>query len=114
VLKAVHGSGMLAGQGDVMQFFQLSHFAGHLNETFKVDIDQISTSFVLVEARPLPYRPTAGMVREPFSLLFRHEAAVVFAQRIYTMKHDSLGEFGVFLVPIARDRDGFIYQALFN
>jgi len=30
------------------------------------------------------------------------------------MKHDSLGEFGVFLVPIARDRDGFIYQALFN
>jgi len=113
-LKAVHGSGMLAGQGDVMQFFQLSHFAGHLNETFKVDIDQISTSFVLVEARPLPYRPTAGMVREPFSLLFRNEAAVVFPQRIYSIRHDSLGEFGIFLVPIARDRDGFIYQALFN
>jgi hypothetical protein len=30
------------------------------------------------------------------------------------MSHASVGEFGIFLVPIARDRDGFIYQALFN
>ncbi|PXV59878.1 hypothetical protein SAMN04487785_101151 [Dyella jiangningensis] len=97
-----------------MSFFQLNHFAPHLNETFSVEIDQVDTPFVLVEARPLPYRPIAGMVREPFSLLFRHEAAVVFPQRTYSMKHQGLGEFGIFLVPIARDRDGFIYQALFN
>jgi len=30
------------------------------------------------------------------------------------MQHAALGEFGIFLVPIARDRTGFIYQALFN
>ncbi|WP_419584918.1 DUF6916 family protein [Stutzerimonas stutzeri] len=30
------------------------------------------------------------------------------------MRHHGLGEFGIFLVPIARDRTGFIYQALFN
>ena len=97
-----------------MQFFQLNHFAAHLNEVFHVEIDQVNTPFVLVEARPLPHQPVAGVVREPFSLLFRHEAAVLFPQRTYSMKHERLGEFGIFLVPVARDRDGFIYQALFN
>jgi hypothetical protein len=97
-----------------MEFFQLNQFASHLNETFTVEIDQVSAPFVLVEARPLPFRQVGGMVREPFSLLFRHESAVLFPQRTYSMKHEGLGAFGIFLVPIARDRDGFIYQALFN
>lgn len=30
------------------------------------------------------------------------------------MKHAAIGEFGIFLVPVARDQTGFIYQALFN
>jgi hypothetical protein len=97
-----------------MQFFQLDQFAGHLNETFMVEIENVRSPFVLVEARPLQYKPIPGVAREPFSLLFRHEAAVVFPQRIYTMSNEGMGEFGIFLVPIARDRDGFIYQALFN
>lgn len=97
-----------------MQFLQLDHFAGCLNDTFQVDIDQVRTPFVLVEAAPLAHRPVPGMMREPFSLLFRHEAAIVFPQRTYPMSHARLGEFGIFLVPIARDRDGFIYQAVFN
>lgn len=97
-----------------MQLFRLDHFAAHLNETFKVDIEHENVPFVLVEARPLPSTPVAGMMREPFSLLFRNEAAILFPQRTYSMKHDGLGEFGIFLVPIARDREGFIYQAVFN
>lgn len=97
-----------------MQFFQLNDFAPHLNQTFMVDIEQVHTPFVLVEVRPLQSRPVHGMVREPFSLLFRNEAAVVFAQRTYAMSKPGLGEFGIFLVPVARDKDGFIYQAIFN
>ena len=101
--------------GDViMEFLQLSHFATHLNETFAVDIEGTNTPFTLVEARPLSHGVMAGAVREPFSLLFRNEAAIVFPQRIYAMKSESMGEFGIFLVPIARDREGFIYQAVFN
>jgi hypothetical protein len=30
------------------------------------------------------------------------------------MRHPRVGDVGIFLVPIARDRDGFLYQALFN
>jgi|KBSMisStandDraft_5_1062788.scaffolds.fasta_scaffold482804_2 hypothetical protein len=106
---------MLAGyRGKTMQLLRLDQFAAHLNETFMVEIENDRSPFVLVEATPIPYQPGPGLMREPFSLLFRHEAAVVFPQRIYRMDHKGMGEFGIFLVPIARDRDGFIYQAIFN
>ncbi|MFC5742321.1 DUF6916 family protein [Dyella tabacisoli] len=100
-----------------MQFFALEHFAGHLNETFTVALDSEGRApFVLVEARPLAVtgRAIPGMVRSPFSLLFRNESAILLPQKIYQMTHAALGEFGIFLVPIARDRDGFIYQAVYN
>lgn len=99
-----------------MQFFALDNFAGLVNQTFEVALGDVGkTSFVLVEARPLqPGESMPGQVRAPFSLLFRHEAAIVFPQKTYPMQHAALGEFGIFLVPIARDRTGFIYQALFN
>ena len=97
-----------------MQILQLEHFAGRLNETFTVDVAESRAPFVLVEARPLNDSPLAGQSRHPFSLLFRNEAAIVFPQRIYSMHHEATGEFGIFLVAVARDRDGFLYQAVFN
>jgi hypothetical protein len=30
------------------------------------------------------------------------------------MKHEAIGEVGIFLVPVARDQEGFLYQAVFN
>jgi len=98
-----------------MELLTLEHFAGCVNETFAAEFDGMQMEFVLVEARPLqPGESLPGQVRAPFSLLFRHEAAIVFPQKTYPMQHEALGEFGIFLVPIARDRTGFIYQALFN
>lgn len=97
-----------------MRFLQFEEFAGCLNDTFHVDIEQVRAPFVLVEARPMATRVVAGAVRDAFSLLFRHEAAILLPQRTYPMSHARLGDFGIFLVPIARDRDGFLYQAVFN
>jgi hypothetical protein len=105
------------GESDAMRFFALEDFAGLLRETFDVTFDQQGRApFVLVEARPLANSPKAieGLARAPFSLLFHHAAAVVFPQKIYPMQHTALGEFGIFLVPVARDREGFLYQAVFN
>lgn len=97
-----------------MRFLTLEDFAPRLNETFAVDVDQGRTPFVLVEARPLPAPPMVGMVRAPFSLVFFNASPVIFPQRIYQMENESLGGFGVFLVPVARNQDGFLYQAVFN
>jgi len=52
--------------------------------------------------------------QEQFSLRFRGDRNQVFPQRIYPMKHDSIGDFDLFLVPIGRDESGTFYEAVFN
>ena len=97
-----------------MRFLTLEDFAPRLNETFAVDMDQGRAPFVLVEAKPMPLAPMPGIVRAPFSLVFFNASPVLFPQRIYQMENEGLGGFGIFLVPVARNQDGFLYQAVFN
>lgn len=97
-----------------MQVLKLDQFAGRLNETFNVEMEHGRVPFVLVEARPLSDQVPPELARGPFSLLFRHASAIALPQRIYDMQHSVVGEFGIFLVPVARDGDGFLYQAVFN
>jgi hypothetical protein len=52
--------------------------------------------------------------QEQFSLRFRGDPGQVFPQRTYLMKHDSIGDFELFLVPIARDDSGTHYEAVFD
>lgn len=96
-----------------MELLSLEHFAGCVNETFATQIDGVTLEFVLVEARALP-APPHGALRAPFSLLFRNSASIVFPQQIYPMQHARVGEVGIFLVPVAQERAGFLYQAVFN
>lgn len=97
----------------MLEVLRLDHFAGCLNQTFRAALNDGDIEFVLVEARPLPATMPGG-ARDPFSLVFRNESALLFPQQIYRMSHGQVGSFDIFLVPIARDRDGFLYQAVFN
>jgi hypothetical protein len=98
-----------------MELLTLEHFAGCVNEPFSAALNGMDVEFVLVEARPLPPPPSAAnAARAPFSLLFRNTAPVLFPQQIYPMRHSRIGEVGIFLVPIAQERAGFLYQAVFN
>jgi len=99
-----------------MELLSLEHFAGCVNETFHAGLSEGEVPFVLVEARPLQVQQVRGTqtMRTPFSLLFRHCASFLLPQQIYQMRHDRIGSVGIFLVPIAREREGFLYQAVFN
>lgn len=96
-----------------MELLTLEHFAGCVNETFAADLNDLSVEFVLVEARPLPDH-AKNPSRMPFSLLFRNASPILFPQQIYAMRHPRVGEVGIFLVPVAQERAGFLYQAVFN
>ena len=96
-----------------MDLLKLEHFAARLNETFSA-LNDGNAPFVLVEAKPIAAATFQGMMRAPFSLLFRNTSPIMFPQKTYRMRHASIGELGIFLVPVARDRDGFLYQAVFN
>lgn len=100
--------------GERMELLTLEHFAGCVNETFTASLSDMDVPFVLVEARPLEGAAAANPHRLPFSLLFRNESPFLFPQQIYAMKHPRVGEVGIFLVPIAQERAGFLYQAVFN
>lgn len=97
-----------------MELLQLEHFAGCVNETFQAALNDGSVDFVLVEASPLPDRGGGAAARRPFSLLFLSRAPVLFPQQTYRMSHPRLGELGIFIVPVAQNREGFVYQAVFN
>lgn len=96
-----------------MDLLTVEHFAGCVNETFRASINEGEIDFVLVEARPVP-PPPGSLMRAPFSLLFRNTSSFLFPQQIYRMRHGRVGEVGIFLVPVARERQGFLYQAIFN
>lgn len=96
-----------------MELMTLEHFAGCVNETFHAALNDGEIEFVLVEARPLAAQ-VPNQARAAFSLLFRNTALFLFPQQIYQMRHPRIGEVGIFLVPIAREQQGFLYQAVFN
>ena len=70
----------------------------------------------LVDVKPLPVhaRPVPGLMRQPFSLIFRSISQVVLPQRIYWMDNATMGKLGIFIVPVGRDSAGVTYQAVFN
>jgi hypothetical protein len=51
---------------------------------------------------------------ERFSVVFRGALSFVLEQSIYHLEHERLGALDLFLVPIAREADGFRYEAVFN
>jgi hypothetical protein len=51
---------------------------------------------------------------ENFSAVFRGGLGFLLPQCIHHLEHERLGELDLFLVPIARESDGFRYEAIFN
>lgn len=113
-IRSGHHACPFAHAAPGLDLLTLDHFGGCVNDTFQAQLDGMQVEFVLVEARPLPVHGTAQAARAPFSLLFRNTSAVLFPQQIYPMQHARLGEMGIFLVPVAQERGGFLYQAVFN
>lgn len=52
--------------------------------------------------------------REQFSLHFHGPREPVLPQQIYHLENAEMGAMDLFLVPIARDAEGMIYEAVFT
>ncbi len=91
-------------------------FEPHVGDEFAVLGDDGLPALVLVldsvEAHPAaPGAPRA----QPFSLVFVGDAGGHLPQQIYRLRHASLGEQHIFLVPLGPRPDGrHRYEALFN
>ena len=90
-------------------------FSDKVGEVFPISEEGVpAIPLILQEAEPL--NPSFGLpgVRPPFSLVFVAKDPRVLPQGLYRLEHQELGELTIFLVPIAKDKDGVSYQAVFN
>jgi hypothetical protein len=89
-------------------------FASHLNQTFEVSLGASSVEMTLVQATKGKPRDWEGLRKEPFALLFKCAKPVILPQRIYPFEKSGFGKMDIFIVPVGRERDGVVYQAVFN
>lgn len=88
-------------------------FETHLNETFFLDLD--GSGQLSLELTQVSGLNTSGIRQEAFSLIFRAPHHPSLPQRMYNLEHERMGKLEmVFLVPIAEDRSGRYYEAVFN
>lgn len=86
-------------------------FAENVNTKFRLAAEQGEAGEIeLVEVSDMSRSGAA----ERFSLIFRGALDFFLPQKTYRLEHERLGAFDIFLVVIAREADGFRYEAVFN
>jgi hypothetical protein len=51
---------------------------------------------------------------ERFSIYFQGPGEPLLPQQLYTFQHEQMGEFEIFVVPIAKNDAGLRYESVFN
>lgn len=93
----------------------IEYFLPSVGSTFNVQLDDGGEfPITLFEATPLKGGNYPGQTREPFQLKFRGEESILLHQLTHRLRHESLGELDIFLVPIGPENGNFLYQAVFN
>jgi hypothetical protein len=86
-------------------------FSQHANSKFQVLVDQDnSVEMELAQVSELKIYPE----QEEFTIVFRGPLNAYLGQGTRMFKHEQMGEFEIFIVPIAQDARGYEYEAVFN
>lgn len=89
----------------------LDLFAGQLYTRFHLELERNDhAELQLIRTFDLGSTQT----HEQFSILFCGPDGQVLPQRIYRLRHADLGTLELFLVPVGRDPQGVLYEAVFN
>jgi hypothetical protein len=90
-----------------LQAAKLSTFSKLVGEVFQIRIGPLNGVTVWLDE-------VTKHDQRSFSLVFRGGADAPIEQDTYTFRHESLGEFPLFVVPIGPGSDGLYYEAVFN
>jgi len=89
-------------------------FAPFLNQTFSVGVGASTVEMTLVQATKGKPQHYEGLRKEPFSLIFKCASPVILPQKMYAFQKPGFGSMDIFIVPVGRENDGVVYQAVFN
>lgn len=91
-----------------------AEFSQHVGSKFLLKLEQQALELELTEVKGYLPGPDDQTGMERFSVFFTGPRETPVPQRVYQLNHVSMGEFELFLVPIARDEQGSRYEAVFN
>ena len=97
------------------EFQTQAEFAANLNTTFLIRADAakpIELKLIDVKAHQSEVHPRPDMER--FSVFFVGPEDHFLPQSLYSLSHEKMGDFNVFLVPIGKEPDGYRYEAIYN
>lgn len=93
------------------EVFTIDTFSGHVGTKFLMHYGDSQTA----ELELISATDVGSSNRQiQFSLVFKGPPEGPAAQNIFRLEHEELGALDLFLVPIARDKDGLTYEAVFN
>jgi len=91
-----------------------AEFSNHVDTKFGVMIDGGPLELELVQVKGYTGNPDDQQGMERFSLFFSGPAQPSLPQATYSLDHDTMGTFALFLVPIKPTGEGSRYEAVFN
>jgi hypothetical protein len=91
-----------------------AEFSQHVSTTFRAMVGTEPVDLELTQVKGYAGHAEDQQGMERFSLFFSGPAQPVLPQTTYSLIHDSMGTFDLFLVPIKPDGEGSRYEAVFN
>ena len=95
-----------------------NEFSKHVNTNFRLKLNttdrEHEVELKLTEVKGYAKKAEEHSGMERFSVFFDGPGDAQLPQGVYSLSHDGMGDFEIFLVPIARDERGFRYEAVFN
>ena len=88
-------------------------FSKYVNTKFRVTVEP-PVELELTEVKGYLSREHEEMGMERFSAFFSGPGDRFLNQNTYSLEHDQMGTFALFLVPVKQDQNGFRYEAVFN
>jgi hypothetical protein len=89
-------------------------FEAHLQTSFWCMLAGQEYELILASVERLPVYGNRPATHPSFSLLFYLPSGHYLPQQIYELRHASMGQLSIFMVPIGRDQQGLHLQAIFN
>ena len=87
-------------------------FSKHVNTKFRVA--NAPVEFELTSVKGYAFGPDEQGGMERFSVYFHGPGEPLLPQGIYSLEHEGMGNFDLFLVPLKKDQAGVQYEAVFN
>ncbi len=87
-------------------------FNTHSNTKFRI-LDKESPTVIEAQLVEVEERASSEKIQQ-FSLLFKGPNEPLLPQKIYSIEHGSMGDFELFIVPVAADETSASYEAVFS